>query len=102
MGAGIFRSFFMTAVSRRRFISSTALAVAATRLSAQSKSPVEVALRLDFGPGANGVVMTETFRAAALDSREVQTERSTSADRAKDGKVSLLVPHASAPLISVG
>jgi hypothetical protein len=61
----------------------------------------DLALRLDFGAVSNGAVMTETLRAAALDSREVQTERSTSAGPAKDGKLSILVPHASALLVSV-
>jgi len=36
----------MTAISRRHFISSTAFAIAATRLSAQSKSQIEVTLSI--------------------------------------------------------
>jgi hypothetical protein len=51
-------------------------------------------LELDFGRDANGVVQTETLHAPALDSREAHITNSTKSDSLKQGKCSVVVPHA--------
>jgi len=51
-------------------------------------------LELDFGRDATGVVQTETLHAPALDSREAHITTSTKSDSLKQGKCSVVVPHA--------
>src|ERR1700732_3774224 len=51
-------------------------------------------LELDFGRDATGVVQTETLHAPALDSREAHITNSTKSDSLKQGKGSVIVPHA--------
>jgi hypothetical protein len=51
-------------------------------------------LELDFGRDATGVVQTETLHAPALDSREAHITNSTKSDSLKQGKCSVVVPHA--------
>jgi hypothetical protein len=51
-------------------------------------------VELDVGAGARGVVQTETLHAPGLDSREAHITTSTNADSLKQGKCSVIVPHA--------
>jgi hypothetical protein len=51
-------------------------------------------LELDFGRDATGVVQTETLHAPALDSREAHITKSIKTDSLKQGKSSVVVPHA--------
>jgi hypothetical protein len=51
-------------------------------------------LELDFGRDTTGVVQTETLHAPALDSREAYITKSTKTDPLKQGKCSVVVPHA--------
>ena len=51
-------------------------------------------LELDFGRDATGVVQSETLHAPALDSREAHITNSTKSDSLKQGKCSVVVPHA--------
>ena len=51
-------------------------------------------LELDFGRDATGVVQTETLHAPALDSREAHITNSAKSDSLKQGKCSVVVPHA--------
>jgi hypothetical protein len=62
----------------------------------------DLALQLDFGSGKTAPVMTESLRAAALDSREAHITPPADAGRLKDGKVSVHVPRASGLLVRVG
>jgi hypothetical protein len=55
---------------------------------------VDFELELDFGHHATGVVQTETLHAPALDSREAHITKSTKTDSLKQGKCSVVVPHA--------
>jgi len=57
-------------------------------------SAADLAVELDFGRDASGVVQTETLHAAGLDSREAHITRSPKADSLKQGKCSVTVPHA--------
>ncbi len=61
-----------------------------------------LALRLDFGDGKTGPVETETLHAPALESRTAQLTRSTKTDHLKDGKITVLVPHASGLRVTLG
>jgi hypothetical protein len=61
----------------------------------------DVEVELDFGPGTSGAVETETLRAPALDSREAQIKRPTKVDSLKQGKCSVVIPHASGLRLSV-
>jgi hypothetical protein len=54
----------------------------------------DLAVDVDFGRDASGVVQTETLHAAALDSREAHITTSTKTDSLKQGKYSVTVPHA--------
>jgi hypothetical protein len=54
----------------------------------------DLELELDFGRDASGVVQTETLHAPALDSREAHITTSTKTDSLKQGKCSVVVPHA--------
>ncbi len=55
----------------------------------------DVSVTLDFGDGKNGAVEAESLRAPALDSREAHIVRAAVAARLKDGKHTVVVPHAS-------
>jgi hypothetical protein len=54
----------------------------------------DLEVELDFGGGMSGVVETETLHAPALDSREAHITKSTKTDSLKQGKCSVVVPHA--------
>jgi len=54
----------------------------------------DLEVELDLGRDATGVVQTETLNAPALDSREAHITTSTKADSLKQGKCSVIVPHA--------
>jgi hypothetical protein len=54
----------------------------------------DLEVEFDFGQNARGVVKTETLHAPALDSREAHITTSTKADSLKQGKCSVIVPHA--------
>ena len=54
----------------------------------------DVELELDFGSGTSGAVETETLHAPGLDSREAHITRSTKTESLKQGKYSVIVPHA--------
>jgi hypothetical protein len=62
----------------------------------------DLALRLDFGIGKTGAVGIETLHAPALESRTAQITASAKSSRLKDGKVTVLVPHASGIRVTVG
>ena len=51
-------------------------------------------VELDFGRDASGSVQTETLHAPGLDSREAHITTSTKNDSLKQGKSSVIVPHA--------
>ena len=55
----------------------------------------DLEVELDFGGGTSGAVATETLHAPALGSREAHITKSTKTERLKQGKCSVLVPHAS-------
>ena len=55
----------------------------------------DVEVELDFGRGASGAVETEMLHAPALDSREAYITTSTKSVSLKQGKCSVIVPHAS-------
>ncbi len=54
----------------------------------------DLEVELDFGRDVSGVVHTETLHAPGLDSREAHITTSTKTDPLKQGKCSVLVPHA--------
>jgi hypothetical protein len=54
----------------------------------------DLEVELDFGRDASGGVKTETLHAPALDSREAHITTSTKTDSLKQGKCSVIVPHA--------
>ena len=54
----------------------------------------DLEVELDFGGGMSGAVETETLHAPALDSREAHITTSTKTDSLKQGKCSVMVPHA--------
>ena len=54
----------------------------------------DLEVELEFGRDASGVVQTETLHAPALDSREAHITTSTKTDSLKQGKCSVIVPHA--------
>ena len=54
----------------------------------------DLEVELDFGRDASGAVQTETLHAPALDSREAHITTSTKTDSLKQGKYSVVVPHA--------
>ena len=58
-------------------------------------------LELDFGRGISGTVETETLHAPALDSREAQITNSAKAGSLKQGKYSVVVPHAAGLRLTV-
>jgi hypothetical protein len=60
----------------------------------------ELEVELDFGSDASGVVETEALHAPALDSREAHVTTSKS-DSLKQGKCSVIVPHASGLCVKV-
>jgi hypothetical protein len=55
----------------------------------------DLSVTLDFGSGKDGAVEAESLRAPAIDSREAHIVRAAVAARIKDGKHTVLVPHAS-------
>jgi hypothetical protein len=59
-------------------------------------SEKDLVLILDFGTGRTGKVETETLHAPALESREAHITRSATPGRLKDGRYSVVVPHATA------
>jgi hypothetical protein len=66
-----------------------------------NKDPVaDLELELDFG-GESGAVETETLHAPALDRREAHITASTRADSLKQGKCSIIVPHATGVRITL-
>jgi hypothetical protein len=54
----------------------------------------DLEVEFDFGGGVSGSVETETLHAPALDSREAHITTSTKTDSLKQGKCSVIVPHA--------
>ena len=58
-------------------------------------------LELDFGRGKSGAVETETLHAQALDSREAHITAATKAYSLKQGKCSVVVPHATGLRLTV-
>jgi hypothetical protein len=54
----------------------------------------DLEVELDFSRDASGVVQTETLHAPALDSREAHITTSTKSDLLKQGRCSVIVPHA--------
>ena len=54
----------------------------------------DLELELDFGRDASGVVHAETLHAPGLDIREAHITMSTKTDSLKQGKCSVIVPHA--------
>jgi hypothetical protein len=63
---------------------------------------VDLEVELDFGEGASGAVETETLHAPALDSREAHITTSKKTDSLKQGKYSVVVPHATGVRVTVG
>jgi hypothetical protein len=61
----------------------------------------DLEVELDFGRDASGVVQTETLRAPGLDSREAHLTTSTKSDSLKQGKCSVIVPHATGLRVAV-
>jgi hypothetical protein len=61
----------------------------------------DLGVELDFGRDASGVVHTETLHAPELDSREAHITTSTKTDSLKQGKCSVIVPHATGLRVTV-
>jgi hypothetical protein len=61
----------------------------------------DLEVELDFTPGFSGKVETETLHAPALDSREANITKSAKNESLKQGKYSVIVPHASGLRITV-
>ena len=61
----------------------------------------DLEVELDFGRDASGVVQTETLHAPALDSRKAHITTSTKSDSLKQGKCSVIVPHATGLRVTV-
>src|SRR6202163_1865400 len=61
----------------------------------------DLEVELDFGRDASGVVQTETLHAPAPDSRDAHITRSTKTDSLKQGKCSVIVPHATGLRVTV-
>jgi len=61
----------------------------------------DLEVELDFGRDASGVVETETLHAPGLDSREAHITTSTKTDSLKQGKCSVIVPHATGVRLTV-
>jgi len=61
-------------------------------LNKDAEADLEV--ELDFGRGVSGAVETEILHAPALDSREAHITTSTKTDSLKQGKCSVIIPHA--------
>jgi hypothetical protein len=61
----------------------------------------DLEVELDFGRDASGVVHTETLHAPELDSREAHITTSTKTDSLKQGKCSVIVPHATGLRVTV-
>src|SRR6266852_2532299 len=62
----------------------------------------DLEVELDFGRDASGVVQNETLHAPALDSREAHITTPTKTDFLKQGKCSVIVPHATGLRLTVG
>src|SRR5579864_3810574 len=61
----------------------------------------DLEVELDFGRDASGAVQTETLHAPGLDSREAHITTSTKRDSLKQGKCSVIVPHATGVRVTV-
>jgi hypothetical protein len=61
----------------------------------------DLEVELDFGSDASAVVQTETLHAPGLDSPEAHVTTSTKSDSLKQGKCSVIVPHASGLCVAV-
>ena len=61
----------------------------------------DLQVELDFGSDASGVVQTETLHAPGLDSPEAHVTTSTKSDSLKQGKCSVIVPHATGLRVAV-
>lgn len=61
----------------------------------------DLEVELDFGRDASRVVHTETLHAPELDSREAHITTSTKTDSLKQGKCSVIVPHATGLRVTV-
>jgi hypothetical protein len=61
----------------------------------------DLEVELDFGSDASGVVQTETLHAPGLDSPEAHITTSTKSDSLKQGKCSVMVPHATGWRVTV-
>jgi hypothetical protein len=62
---------------------------------------VDLEVELDFGHGMSGAVESETLHSPALDSREAQLTTSTKTEPLKQGKYSVVVPHATGLRLTV-
>jgi hypothetical protein len=62
----------------------------------------DLSLRLDFRDAKAAKVAAETLNAPALDSREAHITPSPVTLHLKNGKIAILVPHASGLLVRVG
>jgi hypothetical protein len=61
----------------------------------------DLEVELDFGRDDGGVVQTETLHASGPDSREANITTSTKSDSLKQGKCSVIVPHATGLRVTV-
>jgi len=61
----------------------------------------DLEVELDFGRDASGAVQTETLHAPALNSLEAHITTSTKSDSLKQGKCSVIVPHATGVRVTV-
>jgi hypothetical protein len=61
----------------------------------------DLEVKLDFGQDASGVVQTETLHAPGLDSREAHITTVTKNDSLKQGRCSVIVPHATGLRVTV-
>jgi hypothetical protein len=61
----------------------------------------DLEVELDFGSDASAVVQTETLHAPGLDSPEAHVTTSTKSDSLKQGKCSIIVPHATGLRVAV-
>ncbi len=62
----------------------------------------DLALRLDFGDGRTGAVEIQTLHAPSLQSRTAMLSRSAKPGRLNDGKLAVLVPHATGLRVTLG
>jgi hypothetical protein len=61
----------------------------------------DLALRLDFGDAHAGSVEVETLHAPSVESREAHIARAVTPGQLRNGKFTVVVPHASALRVTV-